>query len=56
MEYIVVDWTDYDADIAAFLARFGRKGSEPEILPQLLTPGIVLDALERAGAPILAER
>ncbi len=68
MEYMVVDWTDYDADIAAFLARFGRNGvplylvysgepgSEPEVLPQLLTPGIVLDALARAEAPALAER
>ncbi len=68
MEYIVVDWTDYDADIARFLARFGRNGvplylvysgqpgSEPEVLPQLLTPGIVLDALARADAPTLAER
>ncbi len=68
MEYIVVDWTDYNADIAAFLARFGRNGvplylvysgepgAEPEVLPQLLTPGIVLDALARAEAPALAER
>ena len=68
MEYIVVDWTDYNADIAAFLARFGRngvplylvysgrQGEEPQVLPQLLTPGIVLDALERAEAPTLAER
>ncbi len=68
MEYMVVDWTDYDADIAAFLARFGRNGvplylvysgqpgSEPEVLPQLLTPGIVLDALARAETPSLAER
>jgi thiol:disulfide interchange protein DsbD len=68
MEYVVVDWTDYNADIAAFLARFGRNGvplylvysgqagAEPEVLPQLLTPGIVLDALARAEAPALAER
>ena len=60
MEYIVVDWTDYDPGIAAFLARFGRNGvplylvysgqsgTEPEVLPQLLTPGIVLNALERS--------
>jgi thiol:disulfide interchange protein DsbD len=68
MAYIVVDWTDYDPNIAGFLARFGRNGvplylvysgqpgSEPEVLPQLLTPGIVLDALERAGAPAIARR
>ena len=69
MEYLVVDWTDYDPNIAAFLARFGRNGvplylvysgqpgSEPEVLPQLLTPGIVLDALARSrGAnPALAD-
>jgi thiol:disulfide interchange protein DsbD len=60
MEYIVVDWTDYDPGIAAFLAQFGRNGvplylvysgapdAEPEVLPQLLTPGIVLNALERS--------
>ncbi len=68
MEYVVVDWTDYDADIAGFLASFGRNGvplylvysgrpgTDPEVLPQLLTPGIVLDALGRASAPALAER
>lgn len=68
MEYIVVDWTDYNANIAAFLARFGRNGvplylvysgrpgEAPEVLPQLLTPGIVLDAFERARNPSLAGR
>lgn len=68
MAYVVVDWTDYNAEIAAFLARFGRNGvplylvysgrsgEDPQVLPQLLTPGIVLDALERAEAPALAER
>ena len=69
MEYVVVDWTDYDPNIAAFLARFGRNGvplylvyngqpgSDPEVLPQLLTPGIVLDAFERSrkANPALAE-
>jgi len=60
--YVKVDWTNYDAKIAEFLARYGRNGvplylvysgvpgSEPQILPQLLTPGIVLDAFDRAGA------
>ena len=68
MEYMVVDWTDYDANIAAFLASHGRNGvplylvytgdagAKPEVLPQLLTPGIVLSALERAAAPAMAER
>ena len=58
MEYMVVDWTNYDANIAAFLARFGRNGvplylvfsgrpgQAPQVLPQLLTAGIVLDAIE----------
>ena len=62
MEYLVVDWTDYDPVIAGFLARFGRNGvslylvysgridAQPEILPQLLTPGIVIAALERSSA------
>jgi thiol:disulfide interchange protein len=54
--YLRADWTNYDPSIADFLARFnrngiplylvysGRNGEEPEILPQILTPGIVLDA------------
>jgi thiol:disulfide interchange protein DsbD len=57
MEYMVVDWTNYDAQIAEFLSRFGRNGvplylvysgrpgETPQVLPQLLTPGIVLDAI-----------
>lgn len=50
------DWTRRDAVIAAALARYGRAAvptnvvylpgrAEPEILPELLTPGIVLEAL-----------
>jgi thiol:disulfide interchange protein DsbD len=50
------DWTRRDAAIAALLARYGRQGvplylyfapgaDEPVILPQLLTPDIVLSAL-----------
>ena len=62
VEYMVVDWTNYDAEIAEFLARYGRNGvplylvysgeagAEPQILPQLLTPGIVLDALAQLDA------
>jgi len=57
--YMVADWTNYDADIAAFLARNGRNGIpfyilysgdpsiEPLILPQLLTKSTVLDAIEQ---------
>jgi len=55
------DFTLRDPKIAAELKRFERAGvplvlvyprnatAEPEILPSLLTPGIVLDALERAA-------
>jgi thiol:disulfide interchange protein DsbD len=50
------DWTNRDAAITAELARFGRNGvplyllyrpgePEPQILPELLTGGIVMDAL-----------
>ena len=51
------DWTNRDAGIAHVLAQFGRSGvplyliyrpnGTVEALPELLTPGIVLEALER---------
>ena len=56
--YMVADWTNYDADIAAFLRRHNRNGIplylmypadpdlEPLLLPQLLTRGTVLEALD----------
>ncbi|MGV9009184.1 protein-disulfide reductase DsbD family protein [Brevundimonas sp.] len=55
--YLVGDWTRRDDVIAAELQRHGRSGvplyllyspgsAEPRILPQLLTEGVVLDALE----------
>jgi thiol:disulfide interchange protein DsbD len=56
--YMVADWTNYDADIAGFLRRYGRSGipfylmypgdptAEPLMLPQLLTDNIVLEALQ----------
>lgn len=58
--YLVADWTRRDDLIARELERFGRSGvplylvyapgkDAPEILPQLLTPGIVADAVKRAG-------
>ncbi|MQX36162.1 protein-disulfide reductase DsbD family protein [Roseospira navarrensis] len=54
------DWTRPDADIAAYLASFGRYGipfnavygqGAPDglTLPELLTNGAVLDAMDRAG-------
>jgi thiol:disulfide interchange protein DsbD len=51
------DWTQHDAAIAGALNELGRSGvpvyalykpgaQEPELLPEALTPGIVLDALK----------
>jgi thiol:disulfide interchange protein len=55
------DWTNRDPVIAKALADFGRvgvplyvvypkNGGEPVILPQLLTEGMVIEAIEKAGA------
>jgi thiol:disulfide interchange protein DsbD len=58
--YMIADWTDYDADIGEFVKSHGRSGiplyvmypsgvgSQPVILPQLLTREIVLSAIENA--------
>ena len=58
--YMIADWTNYDADIGRFVQSHGRSGiplyvmypsgvgSEPVILPQLLTRDIVLTAIEKA--------
>jgi thiol:disulfide interchange protein DsbD len=55
--YMVADWTNYNADIANFLAQHGRTGiplylmypadptRDPLMLPQLLTKSTVLEAL-----------
>ena len=55
--YLKGDWTNQDAAITAVLERFGRSGvplylyyppeagAEPIVLPQILTPDIVLDAI-----------
>lgn len=52
------DWTDHDETITRALAEFGRSGvpfyvfypagsnGSPRLLPELLTPGIVLEALD----------
>lgn len=55
------DWTRKDPRISRALESFNRSGVplnviyagevEPIILPAALTPGIVMDALDRAGAP-----
>ena len=55
------DWTDRDAAIEKALADQGRvgvplylvypaSGAEPEVLPQILTEGAVVDAARRAAA------
>lgn len=54
--YMKGDWTLYDANITTYLESFGRNGvplyvhypangGQPEVLPQLLTPEIVVTAL-----------
>jgi len=57
IHYLKADWTRYDPAISDLLARFGRSGiplylfypadagAPPQILPQLLTPDIVLQAI-----------
>ena len=52
------DWTSHDENITRALAKYGRnsvplyvlhsgkKGDEPKILPEIITPGIILEALE----------
>jgi thiol:disulfide interchange protein DsbD len=56
---VEADWTSRDENITRALAEFGRnsvplyvlyapgKSNQPIILPEILTPGIVLDALDR---------
>jgi thiol:disulfide interchange protein DsbD len=54
--YLKGDWTNYNAEITALLAQFGRNGvplyllyrpnKEVQVLPQILTPTIVLQAIE----------
>ena len=56
--YIKGDWTRRDRAITEYLAEFGRNGvplyvlyprngDEPKVLPQVLTPGLVVLALEQ---------
>jgi len=55
--YMKGDWTRRDAAITDYLADFGRNGvplyvvyprggGEPKVLPQVLTPGLVVSAIE----------
>jgi thiol:disulfide interchange protein len=63
--YIKGDWTNQDAEITRFLERFGRSGvplyvfypegthAEPIVLPQVLTPDIVLNVIAADGKTAL---
>jgi thiol:disulfide interchange protein DsbD len=60
--YLKADWTNYDPAITALLAQFGRNGiplyvlfpadptAEPVVLPQLLSPARVVQAVEKLSA------
>ena len=61
--YLVADWTNRNGAIAKALDEQGRigvplyliygaDGSEPKVLPQLLTPALVAEALDRAAKPV----
>jgi thiol:disulfide interchange protein DsbD len=53
---MIADWTNSDPEITKYLASFGRNGvplyvfyptgGEPKVLPQLLTPSMVREAIE----------
>lgn len=61
IDFLIGDWTNYDAEITKYLEKYGRNGvpiyvyygapnsdgqrPEPVILPQVLTPGILKDYL-----------
>ena len=61
--YLKADWTSRDETIARTLAAHGRAGvplyllygrdpsAPPKVLPQLLTEGAVIAALEQAARP-----
>jgi thiol:disulfide interchange protein DsbD len=58
--YLKADWTNHNGEIARLLAEHGRAGvplylvygaggGDPVVLPQLLTPGAVAQAIKAAG-------
>jgi thiol:disulfide interchange protein DsbD len=60
------DWTNRDPVITAALEDFGRSGvplyvlypgggAAPRVLPEILTPGLVLDALDPLPMAVAAE-
>jgi thiol:disulfide interchange protein len=66
--YLKGDWTHYDATITELLGQFGRSGiplyvffpadanAQPIVLPQLLTPSTVVDAITPTAIPVAAVR
>ena len=59
--YLKADWTNYDPDIGRILASYGRVGvplylyfapnaAKAEVLPQVLTPGVLMSALSSGVA------
>jgi thiol:disulfide interchange protein DsbD len=58
--YLKGDWTQQDPAISRFLREHGRDGvplyvvyepgQEPKLLPQVLTPGLVLAGFNEAGS------
>ncbi len=60
--YMIADSTKYNPDVEQALSDFGRgglplyvvypaNGGKPVVLPQVLTPGIVISALDKASEP-----
>ena len=59
VQYIEADWTNSDSNVSELLNRFGRAGvplyvyfppsGDPVVLPQILTPGYVMDAITTAN-------
>jgi thiol:disulfide interchange protein DsbD len=63
MAYLKGDWTRRDDSITRYLAQYGRSGvplyvlypaggRAPRVLPQLLTPELVLAEFDAAAAPL----
>ncbi len=58
VQVLKADWTNRDADIARTLRQYGRSGiplylyfapgADAEILPQILTPGLIIEAVSSA--------
>ncbi len=64
---LIADWTNRDSVIAEALAEFGRagvplylvypaSGGDPEVLPQMLSPGLVAKSLREAAGEKTADR